>query len=248
MEAIDRQVFCTVIYRKKRFERYWMMKYIDKQLQVDSFYTRRLLHWEPAKRYNVSRRLLFMIAKMKSNPYGWHYRNRMRPSFAAAERPYIKIYEAMLDVKDQVIEKTLGQLLSSANADKFCTYQKLQYEKLYHRVDYICKMLEIDVCTGDRSHILDYAQNLAEERYLENFPLNEVISAIKLTANVIIQTLLSKESLKEMKQRIYDEIMLTLQMVMDEIEDTYVRLSGNVQIHEKVKPALTDPLPAPIDT
>ena len=238
--------FTGVITGKKRFERLWMMKYIDKQLRVDSSQTKRLLNWEPQKRFTISRRLLFMIAKMKSNPYGWHYRNKVRISYAEMERPYIKIYEAMLNVKDDVVDKTLKQLISSKNAAKFSTYQKLKYESLSHRVEYIFKMLEVDVCTGDRSHILDYAQNLAEERFIEKFPSDEVINAIKLTANVVIDTLLAEESIKEMKQRIYDEIMLTLQMVMDEIEDTYERLSKDTFTEKNIFSTVADTSQIPL--
>jgi len=50
------------------FERFWMLKYLDRKLYVDSSYTRNALNWEPSPRYNISRRLLFLPAKMKSNP------------------------------------------------------------------------------------------------------------------------------------------------------------------------------------
>jgi len=40
-----------------------------------------------------------------------------------------------------------------------------------------------------------------------------------------VKALSSQSQLKEMKQRINDEVAITMQMVIDEIEDTYVRLS-----------------------
>ncbi len=214
------------IVGKRPFERLWMLKYIDLQMKVDASQTRQLLSWEPTRRYMINRRLLFLLWKMKTNPFEWHYRNKMR-YYAATERKYLKIYEFMLKLRKQIIAETINRLLSAENAHKFQTYQKLDMKKLTHRVEYIFKMLEFDICTGDRSNILNYARNLAKERDLEGFPVREVIDAVNLTANVIIEFLLSKPELTAMRQRIYDEIKLTLQMVIDEIEDTYERLSRN---------------------
>ncbi len=55
------------------------------------------------------------------------------------------------------------------------------------------------------------------------------MKAIRLTTNIIVKTLLDQPELKEMKQRIIDEIAVTLQMVIDEVEDTYARLSYSME-------------------
>ena len=215
------------IFNKRPFERVWMMKYIDRVLMVDSSYTRKIMNWELTRRFTILRRLPLMICKMKNNPFIWHYRNRMRPSLAEMQRPYLKIFEEMVKLQDQAVNETMRKLLHHNNSSRFPNYQKLPLEKLRFRVQYIYKMLEVDACTGDRSHILEYARHLARERYMEKFPVEEVLQAIKITADTMIRLLLTRESLKKMKQRIYDEIMLTLQMVMDEIEDTYEYLRSN---------------------
>ncbi|MBU2492950.1 MAG: NAD(P)-dependent oxidoreductase [Bacteroidetes bacterium] len=49
-------------------EKFWMIKYIDKKLDVDSSFTRKELAWEPAPRYHITRRLLFLLEKIKSHP------------------------------------------------------------------------------------------------------------------------------------------------------------------------------------
>ena len=54
------------------FERYWMLKYVDQKLNVDSSYTRKILSWEPSQRFHIKRRLLFLLSRMKSNPMEWH--------------------------------------------------------------------------------------------------------------------------------------------------------------------------------
>ncbi len=211
---------------KPPFERLWMLKYVDKQLIVDSIHTQKVLNWKPSSHYSIKRRLLFMVDKMKGNPYEWHYKNRKRLVMVTAEESqYLKIYEAMLKLKDQICQDILVKFMAKENARKFSHYQRLSKETQVHYVEYIYKMLEIDVRTGDRSHILAYAEHLAEHRHLESFPVEEVMNAVKLTSQMIVKALSSQAELKEMKQRINDEIAITMQMVIDEIEDTYVRLS-----------------------
>ena len=218
--------FFGYLIKKKYFERLWMLKYTDCIMNVDASYTHKLLSWKPRKRYTINRRLLFLIWRMKTNPFEWQRKNKMR-FYAILERQYLKIYETMAEMRDQIMLKTLDKLYSKEKSHIFINYQKLSRKKLKHRIEYIYKMLEFDICTGDRSHILDYAKNLAEERFLEGFSKYEVINAIKLTAEIIVNFLVSKKELSQMKQRIYDEIMLTLQMVIDEIEETYEHLSNN---------------------
>ena len=49
----------------------------------------------------------------------------------------------------------------------------------------------------------------------------EVVRALKLTADTIVQVLLKVPELNSMEQRIHHEIMVSLQMVIDIIEETY---------------------------
>lgn len=221
--------FLNIVLRKIRFERPWMIRYIDLEMNVDASYTRRLLDWEPTKRYDIKRRLLFLIGNMKSNPFKWHLKNELILRFAQTEREDLKIYEAMLQNKDNIIERIFENIVSHENANKFKSYQKLDIDQLLFRIEYLLKILEIDIRTGDRTNILNYGQNLAEERYLEGFPAKEVIGALKLTADIIVQTLIEVPELRSMEQRIHHEFMVSLQMVIDIIEETYEIMTSKVE-------------------
>ena len=178
------------------------------------------------KKYDIKRRLLILIGNLKSNRFEWEYKNEMRPFLAESERQYFKVYDVMIKLKNKIVEETVNQLISEEFSYKFYNYQRLEIDQVIYRVENIFKMLEIDVRTGDRSNILNYGQTLAEERYREGFESTEVIGAIRLTADIIVGNLLSLPDLKEMEQRIRDEILITLQMVADKIEDTYESLTS----------------------
>jgi len=213
------------ITRHLPFERLWMMKYIDKKLIVDSSETQKMLSWEPIRRYSINHRLLFIIANMKRNPYEWQYKNEIILDQAITQRKYLDIYEGMTELKDEIINKTFVQFIAVENSKKFPTYQHLECEQLLNRIENIFNMLEFDVCTGNRGNILEYGRSIAEARFAEGFTSNEVINAVQLTADVIVTQLLQQDGLKEMEQLIHDEVTMTLQMVIERIEDTYEQLS-----------------------
>jgi len=86
------------------------------------------------------------------------------------------------------------------------------------------------VRTGDRIHILSYARNLASERYKEGFDVSEVTDAVQMVGDYIVKTLIKLPELTElpesldMDQRIYDGITLTIQLIVDELEDSFDKL------------------------
>ncbi len=203
------------------FEKIWMVKYIDREMRVNPASSYAILSWTPTSRYDIKRRLLFLIANMKSNPFEWRYRNEIRPYKAVSERKYLIIYESLIAYRQKIIQSILEKLLANKNRNIFPSYQKINLDKLIFRVGYLYKMLENDLKTGDRTNLLEYARKLAEERYIEGFIKEELMEAVRCTGESIVEILSSLPELNDVKQKIYDEIMVSIQMVIDKIEDTY---------------------------
>ena len=211
---------------RRPFERLWMMKYIDKQMRIDASVTRRLLKWQPRSRFLIRRRLLFLIENMKSNPYEWKRKNLEAITKKAHILPNLIIYEVMLRKEKEIIKQITRFLMQPDDNSLFPNYQNLNEEKLYLRIKHIYHMLKQAVRSGDRFQVLSYAHNLAIERFVEGFESKEVISAVAFVGRSIVDALLKDEELKNMKQRIHDEIMMTIQLIEDEIEDSYEELTG----------------------
>ncbi len=220
----------TCLLKKIPFEQPWLLKYVDNKMIVNSDYTQKLLNWKPTPRFTIERRLLFLIDKMRNHPLEWRYKNEVYPFHAIIESKYIKIYENLINLQDKIIYNTVNKLLSKHNAKVFPSYQMLSKNELTRRVKYICAMLEDDLRTGERSNVLNYAERLGEERHKENFPLEEVTKAIRLTADEIMKTLLSHPELNDIKQKIHDEIMLSFRMAIDKIQDTYDSINTSHEI------------------
>ncbi|NOG43753.1 MAG: NAD(P)-dependent oxidoreductase [Calditrichaeota bacterium] len=211
---------------KRPFERPWMIKYINQKMVIDASLTRKMLSWKPTGRYHINRRLLFLIENMKSNPYEWNRRNYEAIYKKGEGRPNLAILDAMLLLEEEIITKILMELTSKKYKQIFKTYQSLQPQKLKERIEVIYEILKRAIRSGDRMHIMPYANNLAIERIKENFEVQEVIQAIIKIGNVIVFNLLKHPPLQSLQPRIHDEINLTIQLIADEVEDTYERLTG----------------------
>jgi len=201
-----------------------MLKYIDTWLDVDATASRRLIDWSPTARYLLERRMLFLIENMKSNPSLWEQRNLAMAHKIVEKRPGLKIYEVMLTVKETVVDEHVAFLMAPENSTIFPHYQQIDLDSLKNRARFIYEMLEVAILNGDRQHLLCYSGYIARQRYKEGIGFEELSNALTHNAETIVRALHETPSLKHLNQVIHDDISLTMQLVLDEIEDVYHRL------------------------
>lgn len=213
------------LVRRRPFERPWMMRYIDQRMPVDAGRTRQQLGWRPTPRYDIRRRLLFLVENMKSNPVMWQIRNEEASRARRAQRPNYTVYAAMMRHKEAIVDQIQAKMTSAEHRRFFETYQQLDAERLRNRIEMMVQLLEVAIRLGDRMHILRYAHNMAKERYLEGFCADEVTYAVNCTGTITVQNLLRETALAGMEQRLHDAVMMTIQLVGDEIEDTFDHLA-----------------------
>ncbi len=202
------------------FERPWMIKYVDLKLNVDASYTREALKWEPTPRYHILRRLLYMIEKMKLDPTEWNRKNRFALKRIVL-RPNLMIFEAMVRLKEEMVEDIKRTLLSPSRCDDFSNYQMLKPEDLDWNINIIYQLISASVRNRDRMLLLNYELDLAQIRFKEGFSLREVCIALLEVGKVIIKKLMDEPELQKIKQLIHDCITLTIQLTVDEVEAAY---------------------------
>jgi nucleoside-diphosphate-sugar epimerase len=98
------------LQRREPFEKLWMLKYIDQRMEVDASKSHTILDWKPKPRYDIKRRLLFLIENMKYNPQLWTKKN-----IAMA----IKSTRLPTSHPDR-IKVSLAAAMPMANARTFC--------------------------------------------------------------------------------------------------------------------------------
>lgn len=208
------------------FERLWMLKYLDTQMNIDPTHTHQLLDWQPIPRYHIMRRLIFMIENMKTNPYQWDAINLESMHRRNLGAPNLMIYDCILSCRDQLIEAATEEFYHKRHSKSLPTYQGLKKEEQYNRLSYLLNIISTAIRTGDRFHALEYARRLAVSRFSEKISAQEVKSAIDLFGQVITEFLRNKPQLGKMDQRINDEIRMTIMLICDEVEDSYERIMG----------------------
>ncbi len=206
---------------KPPFERTWMLKYIDRKMEVDASSARRLLDFQPRRRFHITRRMLFLIENMKIHPNLWESRNLAMAIKKSEARPDLKIYEVMIENREEIVERHVRHLKDAANNEIYPTYSKMDPETLRIQANLIYEMLEVVFLQGNRLHILKYAKYLARKRSKDGIKLAELSAALQHTAENLKNSLLIHPALKGLRQKIHDEIGLTMQLLEDEIEDAY---------------------------
>jgi nucleoside-diphosphate-sugar epimerase len=205
---------------KHPFERPWMMRYVDKQLRVDSAYTRQVIGWQPTDRFRMQRRLLFMIERMKSYPYEWHKRNtKMLKTIPM--KPHFMIYEMLDFIREKVVQRIIDHVMSEDQKETFVNYRLLDEATYRKDIIAVYQFLSAAVRTRDRMSMLEYARQTALLRWRQGFPFGEVRASFSLVGDVVTDELLKLPSLKGMEQLVYDEVAMIFQLMLDEIEGTY---------------------------
>lgn len=222
-----RQVFGNII-KKPPFERLWMMKYIDKKLNVDASNTFQKLGWEPTPRLTVLRRSLFILENMKSHPGAWTLRNEAA-LLRVAQRANLLIHDIMVELREETIDKIIENILLPENKSCYLNYQAMDEKLIRWHVTLIYQLITTGVRTRDRMLLRNYAQIISYRRFIEGFKVEEVTSCMLSIGEVISKTLKEHPELKNMEQRIYDYITMTFQLAVDEIEDSYERIATQPQ-------------------
>lgn len=208
------------ISREEPFEKFWMIRYIDKKLNVDSSYTREKLEWRPTERYYLTRRLLFLLEKMKSHPDEWHVKNEASLK-RIARRTNLIIYEKMIEQKDAILNKIINKIVYENPKGIFDQYKQMDLEDFQCYISAVYHLLLAAIRSSDRSLFLQYIDQIAIRRFAEGFEPQILRETLKVFDNTIVNHLVDYKELSNIKQELYDNIGLTMQIAQDEIEDLY---------------------------
>ncbi len=233
--GVAARTLLSKITGKEPFERLWMMKFIDKKLKVDASFTHKTLSWEPIPRYHILRRLLFLVEKMKHYHDEWNLRNEVLLR-RVTQRPNTIIYRVMVESRQAVIDKILTFARTPRRHKRFTRYQHANVDLLKWYTTLFYMVIAATVRSRDHLFMRDYTEIIAARRFAEGFTVREVTDFILTIGNIISNELLAKPELKDMQERVYDNILLTIQLAADEIEDSYALLQAqSPEVIQKIK-------------
>jgi nucleoside-diphosphate-sugar epimerase len=227
--VIARDIWGFIIGRRP-FEKYWMMKYSDKALNIESSYTRKMLDWTPTPRFGILRRLLYIIETMKNDSALFHSKNTTALLRTSRRGNYI-IYEVMVRLKEDINIRMKELLLDNNRNEEFSHYQSSSAENLNWDISVFYQLLTASVRNHDRFILLNYLRDiLVPIRFREGFKSHEVCNAILETGKIIISIIIREPELKGMEQLVHDNIAMTIQLAVDEVENAFEKLSETPSI------------------
>jgi len=208
------------------FERFWMLRYVDRRMRVDPRRSERLLGWRIRPRHHLMRRLPFLVDNLRSDPQTWERRNLAMTKQAVEERPGLRVYNAMVELREQVVAAHVAYLAAESPRGLYPNYRRLDPGELRLRSELLYQMLESSFRLGDHRGLLGYASHLARRRHREGIPAAELSGSIEHIADTLEGALLAHPGLAGLGRRIHLDMGLTVQLILDGIEEEYERLAG----------------------
>jgi len=202
------------------FERFWMLKYLDLRLDTDSSFTRKALEWEPLPRLHISRRLLFLLARMKSNPMEWEMKNEAALKHISF-RTNLMIYELLITRKEQMLADISMTIMSNRYTDILPHYQQMEVTELSLLLHTLYSVLASTILNAERSLMINYIDDIAVPRFSEGFTAGEVSKLLSLVGEIITAQLQHTGIQPFSRQDLYDHISIPIQLAQDEIEEKY---------------------------
>lgn len=205
------------------FERIWMLKYLDLRLDVDNTYTREVLDWKPRPRLHILRRLLFLVARMVSQPEVWKLKNEAAMKRVSVRSSFL-VYQVLDTRKEEMLEQFLAMLRSPAYADLYPGYQSLRPEDLRRYTRTFYDLLLTAIRTEDRTMILDYIEELVPHRAEEAFEAAEMKRYLSALHDMMVTYAREDERLEGRDEDIHLHITMTLQLAKDHVEHIFEQL------------------------
>jgi nucleoside-diphosphate-sugar epimerase len=209
------------------FERLWMYHYIDRRMEVDNSRSRTRLDWSPSPRYQMERRLPFLIERFKSEPVEWHARNAavMRKDIA---RPDLAILKALVTEENQIIGSIVARVGEEAALGRLPSYGAMEDSELVWLVRLLHRLLLTSVQTSNRMLLVNYLEVTGGSRFKAGFSVNEVCLFLQAMNDAVVAALRRRVDLKRLEQEVFDRITVPIELAMEEVRGQYERLDERV--------------------
>lgn len=207
------------------FEAPWMIRYIDRQLRVDSTRTQQELEWSPTPRLGVERRLLMMIENMTSNPEVWRQRNEAALR-RVARRPHLLIADRLEETREEMVDRIFAAIREPAHGERFRRYRGMDAETLRWFLALLYQVLIASARVHDRHLMRQYAQVIAVRRRAEGIEAAQVQDMLEYVGEVIVADLGECEELADLGQHVHDNVGLGFQLAVDAVEDAYAEMAA----------------------
>jgi len=155
-----------------------------------------------------------------------------------ARRTNLMIYEKMIEQKEVLLTKINEVIIDENPNGLFSKYKEMTSNDFQCYMSALYHLLLATIRSSDRSLLLKYIDDIAIRRFAEGFEPNILCGTLKVFSETIINHLSVYKELSKIKQELYDNIGLSLQIAQDEVEDLYDNLVKKMPIEMISKSSL----------
>lgn len=205
---------------KPSFEQPWMARYLDRQLVVDASRTRARLDWANRPRFDVVRRMPFLVENHRTQPIRWTEINQA--ALRKEESGFsLKIHWLLEKHEAEICSRQVDALLSDHRADLFGAYRRFDREAMGAQVNNTIRNLRRTIRTREMEPVGGHCRNVARLRIQEGFEVDEVCAAFSNFGTVCVETLKGDNLSAPLEEAVTDRITMAIQFGIDEIIDEY---------------------------
>lgn len=224
------KIFCALgIYVMKyvkqllgmeNFESPWMIKYIDKKLNVRISKTFDFIKWRPNLRLSIEKRFPFMIERMKSESVNWQLRNIMILRKTAARVDFC-IYSVLADEEEKIVGNIMDTLKRNPETNLYRHIHSINPTDLEWFIKLIYRLILSSINTNNKLLIQNYFEVSGINRFEAGYELKEMIYLLKTIKSEIIGYLKNIDHLKKFEKEFYFYISLPIEFGIDEAEQQF---------------------------
>ena len=199
------------------FEKPWMLKHIDRRLDVNIDRTRALLSWEPNARRDIASRIPYMLERMKSEPSVWLSRNT-RAMQKNPARPDFVLFTRLTGLEQQICDEILSAIRAAENAASFPFLSRADSENVLWFVRLLYRLLLASVENGNRLLLQSYFEATTREQSHLNAPVTEIIVVLRLLNKITRDAVQGRTGIRDEVETLQHAIGLPIEFAIDELE------------------------------
>ncbi len=207
------------------FERPWMARYLDRRLMVDASRTRRRLGWVNRPRFDLIRRIPFLVDNLRTQPLRWDKVNHaaMRKEVTGYG---LKIQWLLERHQDEICRRQVDALLDPSQHARFGVAGRFDEEQVTARVRLSISNLRRTIRTREMEPVGGHCRTIAAQCHRDGLTVEQVCEAFSNLGAVCIDTLKENRPPPGLERALTDRITMALQFGIDEILDEFELLSG----------------------
>lgn len=226
--------FFKHILKQEIFEQPWMIKYIDKKLNVKLTRTPAIINWRPNPRLKIEKRFPFMVERMKSESLTWQIKNEaiLRKT---AERIDFAIYSVLADEENHIVEKILSSIFRSSEFNLYTHLKNIDQSELRWFIKLIFRLILSSINTNNKLLIQNYFEVSGISRFKAGYNFDEMKLIFKIINKEIIEYLKTQPQLAKFDKEFYFYITLPIEFGIDEAEQQFLSFQFKPPEEEKTE-------------